>query len=68
MIHQMAFFLFSKYIINQNLNSLSMRNDESMNFSFGSLMIPILKSKHNFEYLDLTNQGIGQKDLNAFYH
>ncbi|KAH0794348.1 Leucine Rich Repeat family protein [Histomonas meleagridis] len=59
-----GFFAFSKYITGRTFTHLSLRNDKSINYSFGHLLFPILKSQQNtLVYLDVTNQGIGQDGI-----
>jgi hypothetical protein len=47
------------------LHSLSLQSDGSMPFSFGQLLIPLLKSPSMrvIEHLDITNQSIGENGL-----
>jgi hypothetical protein len=50
---------------NTHLRHLSIRSDGSMRFSFGQLLAPLLSLEimNRIEYLDLTNQAIGEKGL-----
>lgn len=54
---------FIQCIQEKKLNNLSLRSDESFDFSYGQLLIPLIKGLNGIKSLDITNQKIQMQGL-----
>jgi hypothetical protein len=62
-----GFTAFLNLVSQRRFDRLSLRGDASMKFSFGSFLLPLLASEMalSLSILDITNQGIGDRGLEA---